>query len=206
MLDPPHDPTVSAQEYQAALNAIPYGVKQHYPTWAWEPLPDFRMTWNNLRTDIDRPWQYPPGPLEEPWELTHERRPGSYPDPVADPWGAAAAAARRMRPDLYPEPVADPWAAADAAARQMGPSTRPELRPGDPGWVAPGLIRPKQRRPKLYPAGDPRGWASGHYWDGHLPGGSGRGGGMGGGGGIMGKRDQIVHNVEVDGDVSEGSV
>ncbi|KAK6530620.1 hypothetical protein TWF281_007460 [Arthrobotrys megalospora] len=47
MLYPEPDPTISAAEYQDAINTIPPRVKQLNPAWYWELHPRVRLTWEN---------------------------------------------------------------------------------------------------------------------------------------------------------------
>ncbi|KAK6498818.1 hypothetical protein TWF481_011391 [Arthrobotrys musiformis] len=48
MRQPEVDPSATLQEYQDALNKIPFGVKQQFPGYQWEPQPNFKMSWRSM--------------------------------------------------------------------------------------------------------------------------------------------------------------
>ncbi|KAK6524371.1 hypothetical protein TWF281_011279 [Arthrobotrys megalospora] len=207
MLYPEYDPEISLQEYQEAINAIPFGARQRNPAWGWQPYPDVRVTWDGItgplpEQQVQRPRQRgrprgrrPKGTLPDPWiGVRFPVVPVEELEGLGDgsnPWRDADEAAQRMLADYFPDE--DPWAAAQKPAVDM--MSKSKARSG--------------KAPKLYRAGDPRGWAPYNYWDRHPPGGpgSGNGGGMGGGGTIMSKRDVVVEDVgQVDSGVAEGDI
>ncbi|KAK6523533.1 hypothetical protein TWF281_001514 [Arthrobotrys megalospora] len=192
---PPHNPAINFRDYQDALNAIPFGIKQQNPAWYWQPYANVRMTWTYYFIEEVAGGRVKSEPFDDDVPIRME--PPGGPTFRTDLWDD-----RRVKPEPFYEDVpVKPEPFYDGVPVKKEPFEDPRwgmfARPGeDP-------TRPRKGRPrklKLYPAGDPRGWAPGHYWDRHPGGrgsGPGRGGGMGAGG-LLGKRDEIVQNVEAN--------
>ncbi|KAF3308270.1 hypothetical protein TWF173_001585 [Orbilia oligospora] len=58
MRDPKYDPDTTIEEYQDALNRVPFWAKAQNPAWRWTPrnAGGFSMTWEGLGTESTVPW------------------------------------------------------------------------------------------------------------------------------------------------------
>ncbi|KAF3179193.1 hypothetical protein TWF225_007712 [Orbilia oligospora] len=58
MRDPMYDPDTTIEEYQDALNQVPFWAKAQNPAWRWKPrnVRGLSMTWEGLGTESTVPW------------------------------------------------------------------------------------------------------------------------------------------------------
>ncbi|KAK6358148.1 hypothetical protein TWF730_007502 [Orbilia blumenaviensis] len=93
MLQLSRDSDIGLDEYQFALDRVPFGVKQHNTGWRWRPNEYLEMTWASLydpdsyeKVNREGPEPILLGPFRnwqspywerDPWGLGSGRKPGS---------------------------------------------------------------------------------------------------------------------------------